>query len=45
MRRVGGEENVEWRGVLDLLGELSRGGEAENRMDAGLGFEFRSGGL
>ncbi len=45
MGGVGGQENVEGRGILDLLRQLRGGGEAEGGMNASLGFEFRPGGL
>ena len=39
---IGRGENIEGRRVLDLARQLRRRGEAEHRMDAGLGLELTS---
>jgi hypothetical protein len=42
---IGGHEYVERRGILDLLGKLSRRCKAEHRENPGLRFEFGPSGL
>ena len=40
--RVGGGEHIEWCGIFNLMRQLSRGGETENRVAAARRFETRT---